>query len=73
MSRKNITNPETDQRVSGILHLALHCMWIALVWTVCLPKIASWQPVRQHIRQMESSEVAVDAMFYTELEWHPGR
>jgi hypothetical protein len=66
------TSP-TVKPLRGLLRLLIHCIWIGLLWTVCLPRIGQWQPIREHIRQMEASNIAVDAMFYSELEWHPGR
>ena len=53
--------------------LLLHAGWITVVWIVLLPMLAKWQPIHDHLRRMQESEVAVEAMFYTELDWHPGR
>lgn len=59
-------------RGRGIFLLLFHLSWICLLWGICLPRLANWPPIRKHIDEMGSSEVNVDAMFYTELSWHPG-
>ena len=62
----------TQNHSLRILLLLFHLLMLAVIWGICLPRIANWAPVRNHISKMESSEVNVDAMFYTELHWHPG-
>ena len=53
--------------------LAFACLLIAAVWLQGLPRLAVWRPLQQHIQTMQAAEIEVDAMFYTELKWYPGR
>ncbi len=42
------------------------------VWFVLLPSLTNWRPVREHIDRMQSADIHVDAMFYSELSYVPG-
>lgn len=55
-----------------MLRLICALIIVGSIWLILLPAIARWSPVRQHICTMQSAGIAVDAMFYTELNWLPG-
>ncbi|MFO0942685.1 MAG: hypothetical protein U0930_18260 [Pirellulales bacterium] len=42
------------------------------IWFVALPSMTTWRPVREHIDRMQSADIQVDAMFYSELSFVPG-
>jgi hypothetical protein len=46
---------------------------MAVVWLVGLPWLAKWPPVKQHLQRMQTAQIEVDAMFYSELKWLPGK
>lgn len=53
--------------------LLIALLIIAVAWLVVLPALSQWAPVQRHIRSMQTADIAVDAMFYTELNWLPGQ
>jgi hypothetical protein len=46
---------------------------MAILWLVVLPQLAKWPPVNNHLQRMQAAEIEVDAMFYSELKWLPGK
>lgn len=42
------------------------------IWFIVLPRLTMWSPVREHIDRMQSADIQVDAMFYSELSFVPG-
>jgi hypothetical protein len=54
-------------------HLLCALLVVAVTWLVILPAVSRWDPVQRHIRSMQTADIAVDAMFYTELNWLPGQ
>jgi hypothetical protein len=58
-----------DYRGWGALIAA--CIALAIMWTVVFPWLSTKPPFAQHIQRMQEADIAVDAMFYTELNWQP--
>lgn len=44
---------------------------MGFIWLVVLPRVASIKPLAEHIERMERQDIAVEAMFYTDLNWQP--
>lgn len=58
---------------NSILQLITALLLVSAVWLILLPRLSNCPPVKEHIRSMQESEIAVDAMFYSELNWFPGK
>jgi hypothetical protein len=61
----------SSPRLADWLKLALFSGLLAGIWLIVLPQVATVPPIQRHIRSMQKQNIAVDAMFYTELDWDP--
>lgn len=44
---------------------------LATLWLYVLPWLATLNPLADHIQRMQRQDIAVEAMFYTDLNWQP--
>ncbi len=44
---------------------------LAAIWLYVLPWLATLNPVANHVQRMQRQDIAVEAMFYTDLNWQP--
>ena len=56
---------------AGGLMLGASCTAVAITWLIILPWLAAHTPLSEHIERMDRQNIAVDAMFYTDLNWEP--
>jgi len=80
-SRQSSTSQATSQAIAGspkwsdrkLAWLKLFGLSAAMgsIWLVVLPWVATIEPLAEHIERMERQDIAVEAMFYTDLNWQP--
>ncbi|MEZ6134489.1 MAG: hypothetical protein R3C53_06235 [Pirellulaceae bacterium] len=66
-----MSRPASVRPWSSWLQLTAIVASLIFAWLVVLPWMATWPAVDRHIKRMERKNIAVDAMFYTELNWNP--
>ncbi len=62
--------PWSERKLAWLKLLGLSA-GMGIIWLVVLPWLATIEPLAEHIERMERQDIAVEAMFYTDLNWQP--
>lgn len=62
--------PCSERKLAWLKLLGLSAA-MGIIWLVVLPWVATIEPLAEHIERMERQDIAVEAMFYTDLNWQP--
>jgi hypothetical protein len=70
-SQLTVRSPKWSTRQLAWLKLFGLGAGMAITWLVVLPWVATIKPLAEHIERMKRQDIAVEAMFYTDLNWQP--